>query len=319
MTLQTRVLGTSTIPAMTFSGGEKAKRHPIEEYRDFTFRAEIDWIGIKIRTLKPTNFHTVRNRLEAPYVETFDEGSGGAASEFHIKFYSLKNWQEIDRALEKLTHDHPLAGPVEVTGVEIALDAYSKFHDREALVEMVAKFYCGLTKPISVNQRITPGEKYSAKAIPSFAILLRKIRSGENIYIGNKDPKGDLDNPLSWMLQHFYLKQTDRKTSLPVHEQRARVEITLKGIALPHKLLDEWKLHQFTSESSHFKFRKPKTDLTWIEKAIFIGKSQYGAKKQKRSGPKRTIYSPLTLADIPLNNKAYDALRNLTNRLKGGR
>lgn len=295
------------------------KRSAIEEYRDCRFRAEIDSIGIKIRTLKPTNFYTVRNRLEAPYVETFDEGSGGAASEFHIKFYSLKNWQEIDRALEKLTHDHPLAGPVEVTSIEIALDTYSKLHDREALVMMVAKFYCGLTKPISVNQRITPGEKYSAKAIPSFAILLRKIRAGENIYIGNKDPKEDLDNPQSWMMQHFYLKQTDRKMPLPVHEQRARVEITLKGIALPHKFLDEWRSHQFTEEGEYFKFRKPKTDLTCLEKIVFIAKSQYGAKKQKRSGPKRTIYSPLTLADIPLNNKAYDALRNLTNRLKGGR
>lgn len=292
------------------------RRNPISEYRDYSFRAEIDWIELKIRTLKPTNFQTVRNRLEAPYVETLDEGSGGAASEFYIKFYNLKNWQEIDRALEKLTYDHPLARSVEVTGIEIALDAYSKLHDREDLVAMVAKFYCGLTNPISVNQRITPGTKFSAKAIPSPAILLRKIRNGENIYIGNKDPKEDLGNPRSWMLQHFYLKQTDQKKPLPIEEHRARVEITLKDIALPHKLLDEWRSHQFSSEGIHFKFRKPKTGLTCLERSTFLGKSQYGAKRQKRSGPTRTIYSPLTLADVPLNNKAYDALRNLTNRLK---
>ncbi len=304
-------------PAIKYLGDGASKRNPTPDYHLFSFRAEVDWVEIKIRTQKPTNFHTVRTRLEVPYVETLDEGSGGAASEFLIKFYSLKNWREIDRALERLTCDHPLAGPVEVTGIEIAFDTYSKLQDRSALVGMTAKFYCGLTYPISVNQRITPGTKFSAKPIPSLKILLRKINDGENIYIGNKEPQGDLDDPHSWMLQHFYLKQTDQKMPLPIREQRARVEITLRGLALPHHLLEEWRSHDFTAESQYFKFRKPKKGLTCLERIIFVGQCQYGAKKKKRSGLTRTIYSRLTVADVPLNNKAYDALRNLNNRLRG--
>lgn len=320
MTLQTKTLGISALPAMTFLGGERAKRNPIEEYQDYRFRAEIDWIGVKIRTLKSTNFQTVRNRLEAPYVETFDEGSGGAASEFHIKFYSPKNWQEIDRALERLTHDHPLAGPAEVTGIEIAFDAYSKRNDRKELAKMTSKFYRSLTRPVSENQRITPGKRGSVAAIPSPKILDRYVESGENIYIGNRDvPKENVDDPNGWMMQHIYLKETDKKEALPIVEQRARIEITLRGIALPHQLLDEWKSHLFTKESEYFKFRKPKKDLRWHQKTVIEHLSQYGSRRKKRSGDRRTIYSSATLADKVLNGKAYDALRNLTNRLKGGR
>jgi hypothetical protein len=295
------------------------KRNPIAQYQYLRFRAEVDWIEIKICTQKPSNFHTVRTRLEASYVKPLDAGGGGAASEFRIKFYSLKNWQEIDRALANFTHDHPLSRPVEVTGIEIAFDAYSKVNDRQVLAAMTTKFYRGLTYPVSENQRITPGTKGSVTGIPSPKMLVRRVERGENIYIGDRDePTENMDDPHSWMKQHFYLKETDTNAPLPIEQHRARVEITLRGLALPHQLLEEWRSHNFTVESQFFKFRKPGRALSWHQQTYMGQVSQYGGKQKKRSGVRRTIYSAATVADIPLNNKAYDALKNLNKRMKGG-
>jgi len=307
-------------PSIKLMGEGVKKRNPIMEYQNLSFRAEVDWIEIKIYTQKPSNFHTVRTRLEARYVEPLDAGGGGAASEFRIKFYSLKNWQEIDRALVNFTHDHPLSQPIEVTEIEIAFDAYSKVNDRRVLAAMTTKFYRGLTYPVSENRRITPGKKGSVTCIPSPKMLVRRVERGENIYIGDRDaPTENMTDPHRWMKQHLYLKETDAKVLLPIEEHRARIEITLRGLALPHQLLDEWRSHDFTVESQFFKFRKPKKALNWHQQTYIEQMSQYGSKQTKRSGSRRTIYSAATVADIPLNNKAYDALKNLNNRLRGKR
>lgn len=318
MATRTRTSGSLiSAPHIDALGEGIRKRKVIKEYAGYRFRAEIDWIELKIRTKKPTNFHTVRKRLDAPFVETHNEGSGGAATEFFVKFYNPANWRFIDLSLQKLTHDHPLAGPIEVTGIEVALDAYSKSCDHHALAQMTAKFYRGLTYLVSENQRIVFGGKGSAERIPLTKVLLKKIEQGGNIYIGNSKPEGDLGDPNSWMLQHIYLKEVDRKKSLPIEEHRARIEITLKGVALPYKLLDEWKSHQFTAQSQFFKFRAPKEGLSLLQQSNFDAVCQYGAKRAKSADFKRRIYSGLTRADSALNARAYDALKNLSKRMRG--
>lgn len=318
MATRTRTSGSLiSAPHIDALGAGIRKRKVSKEYADFRFRAEIDWIELKIRTKKPTNFHTVRKRLDARYAETRNEGSGRAATEFFVRFYSLANWRSIDLALEKLTRDHLLAGPVEVTGIEIALDAYSKPCDRQALVHMTANFYRGLAYLVSKNQRIVFGGKGSVESIPLPKVFLKKIDQGGNIYIGNSEPEGDLGDPNNWILQHIYLKEVDRKKPLPIKEHRARIEVTLRGIALPQKLLEEWKSHQFTAQSQFFKFRKPKDGLSLLQKSSFEAKSYYGGKGKKSYSSKRRIYSGVTSADIALNARAYDALKNLSKRMGG--
>ena len=50
-------------PSIKLMGEGVKKRNPIVQYQYLRFRAEVDWIEIKICTLKPSNFNIVRTRL----------------------------------------------------------------------------------------------------------------------------------------------------------------------------------------------------------------------------------------------------------------
>src|SRR5450759_1208187 len=152
---------------------------------NYRFRAVIDWISLLIVTKQPTNFDTVRTRMGIPYVKATDEGPGKAATEFTIRIQEPTSWASIDKTLTQFTHDHPLAAPVKVTGIEIALDAYSRTHDRDELVDMVAQFYKFATTIVSVNRRTSGEGKHSSQGITSYPALRERLKKGFNIYIGN--------------------------------------------------------------------------------------------------------------------------------------
>jgi len=280
-------------------------------YADYRFRAVIDWISLRIVTQQPSNFDTVRTRMGIPYAQATDEGPGKAATEFTIRIQEPTSWGSIDKTLEKFTHDHPLAAPVEVTGIEIALDAYSRTHDRDELVDMVARFYKFSTTIVSVNRRTSGEGKYSSQGITSYPALRERLRKGFNIYIGNNtDP----------VKQHMYVKETTHSNnatvSLKAVERRARTEITLIDQALPHFSLSDWQNHDFTEEADFFKYRKLKERLRPYCNPAVLLIDQIGEKRIRRRECGGTrLYSINTLADTALNDLTYSALRELTRRM----
>ncbi len=156
----------------------------LADYSRYRFRAEVDWIELRIVTTMPTNFQTVKRRLGVEFVEPWAPGLGGACTEFSVKFQSPASWAEIQERLKSLTADHPLAEPSTVTSVEIALDAYSRDHSRDDLIEMTARFYRCATKLVSANRRASrkKGDSYGLETLPQ---LRRLVADGYNIYIGN--------------------------------------------------------------------------------------------------------------------------------------
>lgn len=281
---------------------------PAVQYRDYSgyrFRSEVDWIELKLVTATPTNFQTVRRRLGIGFANPKASGAGGACTEFNVRFQEPKSWADIDERLKRLTVDHPLAELPTVTGIEIALDAYSTNQQRADLVAMAAHFYNGATKFVSTNRRASRRERESY-ALKTRSQLQNLIAKGYNIYIGNQV---DAEH------QHIYLKETDSSTALPPHQQRARTEFTLKREMLPKQSFSDWQGHDFTKFASFFKFRHLKFDLSPWAATPMHAKAQVGERRaRKTSKGYGRAFSHATVADIKLNALAYDALRELTRR-----
>lgn len=281
----------------------------LTDYSHFRFRAEVDWIELRIVTTAPTNFQTVRRRLGVGFADPKDSGAGGACTEFSVKFQAPKNWATIQESLKELTVDHPLAEPVMVTGIEVALDAYSINQTRNDLVEMTAHFYHGATLLVSDNRRASKrqGESYGLETLPQLQNL---IADGYNIYIGNQsDPEH----------QHIYLKETDSSTALPLNQHRARTEFTLEREKLPTQSFQDWQGHDFTTFAPYFKFRRLKSDLSPVIAVPMRKMAQVGERRARKTpqGHSRA-FSRSTEADFKLNALAFDALRELNRRWRAG-
>jgi hypothetical protein len=286
------------------------KDKPYEKYR---FRAVIDFIKLKIVTVQPSNFNTVRTRMETQYVDALNEGAGKAATEFIVTIQEPTSWTNIHKMLEKFTWDHPLAAPIEVVGIEIALDAYSRANDRDELVDMTALFYKFAAKLVSENRRTSGEGKHSGQGISTYRGLRSRLDKGFNIYVGDETDA---------VKQHMYLKETNHRNKivevLPDAERRARTEFTLTGSELPHSSLADWENHDFTKEADFFKYRKLKSELRLHSSAAVMNIAQVGARKtRKRECGGTRLYSVNTVADTALNDLAYSALRELTRRMKG--
>ncbi len=277
----------------------------LTDYSRYKFRAEVDWIELRIVTTAPTNFQTVRRRLGVGFADPKDSGAGGACTEFYVKFQAPKSWATIQESLKELTVDHRLAEPVMVTGIEVALDAYSINQTRNDLVDMTARFYHGAALVVSDNRRASKrqGESYGLETLPQLHNL---IADGYNIYIGNQS---DTER------QHIYLKETDSSTALPPNQHRARTEFTLEREKLPTQSFQDWEGNDFTTFAPYFKFRRLKSDLPPDIAAPKRMMAQVGARRARKTpqGHYRA-FSRSTVADSKLNALAFDALRELNRR-----
>jgi len=243
-----------------------------------------------------------------PYAAPLDKGSGGAATEFTLKIHDPTSWRSIHSQLERLTHDHPLAAPPEVIGIEVALDAYSKANDIAELQDMAKRFYRTSACMVSDVRRAAAGYKGSGKPLTTESDITRALKEGFNVYVGNKTASE---------VQHIYVKTTDNGGKpLRVEEYRARMEITLRGEKLPFRSLEEWESYGMTELSKYFKFRRLKEGLNPFVQEGLKGKAQIGEKKP-RAHPDRhaRIFSSSTVSDKVLTDRAYDSLRRLTKKL----
>ena len=281
-------------------------------YSAYKFRAEIDWIELRLEFSVPTNFDTVRKRLGSPFAEPLDEGAGHAATIYNVKIHNPNSWDDLELTLIPLIHDHDLKRAPLVIGIEVALDAYSKATNRDELVDMVCRFYRGAQKLVSNNRRLYRTKKDPVFGITDLRNLRKHIAEGYNINVGSR---GDGDT----VTQHVYVKDSDGagKVALPANEHRARFEFTLRGKALPFTSLSAWRRHKFTEMASFFKFRQLKSKTSPATASAFANLAQIGERLLPKTGGRgRRVFSKATQADVALNQLSYDALRELTRRMK---
>lgn len=280
----------------------------LKDYSAYRFRAEVDWIELRIVTVKPTNFQTVKRRLGVTYVEAMNEDLGGAATVFKAKFQAPRSWADISERIKHLTDDHPLAERIKVEQVEIAFDAYSNQQSHHQLVEMALQFYRGAAKLVSNNRRASKSKTEASNNLLVTTEVQGMLSDGYNIYIGN-----ELDNER----QHIYVKETDAAHPLPVDQHRARTEFTLNGEKVSEPLFEVWNEHDFKQYAPYFKFRQLKDDLPLTTAHARHSLAQFGEcrPRKARNGNTR-LFSSSTAADAKLNAIAFDSLRELSRRWK---
>lgn len=296
------------------------------DYSLFRSRAEVDWIEIEVSTVDRTNHQTVRRRIaerlgETPFTnsihaEPLNKSSGGAASIFCITIQNPQCFGDALGVIDAVSDCLPLAAPPLVTGIEVSIDAYAK-KDKGAtqadLVELVAHFYRGLTRPASDNRRFAGRWKGDTKGVNIWLDRVKRdIADGRVIVIGDRDA------PIS---QRIYFKTTDKggKVTLPEDRRRARIEITLQGAVVSELLGKDLRRLSFEKLSKYFKFRTPDLDkINNLNKMIrhsVENRSVNGERKPRkmRDGSTR-LYDTSTCADTKLNKRASDALRELSRR-----
>ncbi len=281
-------------------------------YSRFRFKAVVDWIELEIQTVKATNFQTLRRGSGVNFVESQDAGGGGAAKVFRFRIQDPGRWSDVEDVLSRLP---PLAIAPKVTGIEIALDAYSEDSSRERLAELAAHFAKYNTAPASTNRRFSGRWKGDVEPFRHIAGNTRKLQAGRVINVGNKgDPRS----------QRIYVKTTDNNAQpLPDSGCRARFENTFQGAGLTANrlptLLHDWGCFRFESLSAFYAFRTLKDGLDPIVAVAMEAHPQVGERKKinRKEGGTRLHPKP-TRADSLLNELARDALRKLSLRWKRG-
>lgn len=284
------------------------EKHPAMDYTRYKFTAVIDWLQFTIKTQSPTNFQTIKRHCDLSYVEPLDKSAGGSATEFQFRLFDVQSWMYVKRYIDRINDHFPLDGPPVITGVEIALDAYSKYGVEDDLTAMAAHFYKYLANPVSDNRRIGSGPRSGFSAEIWYRYVIEHFQKGETAYIGNKH-----DN----LSQRIYYKTTDNDAPLDQPEHRTRVEITMMHGACPFKSISEAEQYQLSNLARWFKFRRIREQLDGFSRKVAEEKAISGlVNSARRAGGGIRLNSKSTRADRVLGDKAYDALRNLDRKLK---
>ena len=195
--------------------------------KQFRATAVIDWLDVEIRTERPTQHQHIRRALREItsvnrwWVEAIDMQPGDVTDTFRIRFHDklANNYQQLRAALHALARRFTFATEPTIAGIEISCDFWHKQQSVEATRAFTYRMQTSLFAP-STNHRQYNGDNNSNQFLDKPG---NRINPMYNLRIGNED------DAISWQCYH---KRTDKKQPLPLHEQRARIEVTLQGDAL---------------------------------------------------------------------------------------
>ncbi|WP_176322761.1 hypothetical protein [Burkholderia vietnamiensis] len=234
--------------------------------QNFRRKACVDWLDVRLRTSRPTQFQHVQSALKAAgagklHVTPIDPSPGGVTDTMVVRCSDrlANNYAALSKVLAEFSARYPLAHEPEIVAIEVACD-FLHTGEVERDVSTIAMTYrlqsSLLTDGDSPRQfdpaKGTRGEnRYMDVAGARLDPLL-------NYRVGNKRIRNRPADDVSWQC---YWKRTDNnKQPLPPNEWRARVEVTLQGDALKStglvKLAD-LDGYRFTNLSPFFRFRTP--------------------------------------------------------------
>jgi hypothetical protein len=210
----------------------------------FRTRAVIDWIELAVTLQSGTQFRYVRTALcsilgpaTRPYVEAVNAGAGGVATRFILRLYDAHaaTFRELERITGALALAHPFAKPPEVTGIELALDFYSR-GDLNAVSDMVHRLQSSIEANGKNPRQFDPDKAPKPKHGNRF---LNRDRP-EPVTGLTLDPRlnlriGNAGDAVQWQI---YDKRTDNnRQPIEPSQRRARAEFTLTGKELAKRVL----------------------------------------------------------------------------------
>lgn len=281
---------------------------------NFKFKAVIDWVWVRITLSSPSQFRHVQERMKSTfgklYIEAADDDCNAASLKFAFKVQDPAGPDQLMRELQSavLPGDPPLTeDQVEFLGVELAIDAYHRGKDGNALAPAVLHLFVHHAQPPMGPPRITSPRHFR---VPSTrGEILKALMKGRTLHGGPKDADHS---------SHFYVKTYDsindeKYTLLPPAQWRARFENTWRNDATPFKTIAEWRHFKFESLAEKFAQVIPTATegLSHLvqERKIQIGVSPDASKIRPSDRRKSAAF---TRRDTITNDKIRQALRALT-------
>jgi len=326
---------------------------PEINYFKYRFRAVVDWIEIEIQTNAPVQAWRIQRDSVGgfSFVKGCDQTTGQRFDKSHentptTRFACLIQAPDRHADITAILSLDKIAGrlsgtvPVKASGIEVSFDAYSNpGTTAEDLGRMTSRFYWGLSRLVSPDMRLYHAGPGSGLVIPNQRSLAQEFMQGYTLGIGHRNDD---------IYQRIYFKRTDgitkrdedqqrcesgqgkcddKRPQLPESEQRARIEIRLQGKNVPVTTLDDLENLNFGSLSKYFNFRRLRPDLDNTTQQAMASVPRIGQPYRlnkngeiaaiNRSGGGTREFSKVTRADTPLNDRASDQLRKLTERWKG--
>lgn len=305
------------------------------DLRHFRRKACVDWLDVRLRTSRPTQFQHVQSALEAAgagklHVTPIDPGPGGVTDTMVVRCSDrlANNYAALSKVLAEFSARYPLAHEPEIVAIEVACD-FLHTGDVEREAETRAMTY-RLQSSLLADYGDDDSRQHPRRFDPAVGTYCRLDIDAEL----RLDPcftyrTGNDWDDVSWRV---YWKRTDNKKPLPPNEWRARVEVTLQGDALKStglvKLAD-LDGYKFTNLARFFRFRTPIDPETQAEGDRFKRAAIEINRRLKNATPARGLHSFRSLgrrdkkqrlrsvsshlqADDNLQRAVKDALRRLT-------
>lgn len=306
-----------------------------------------------ITTKEPTQFQWLQDKLRrildlaedarSTYVKPLDAGAGNVARRFAVRLHDqcANSYQELERITFELSEKCPFSSPPEVSGIEIALDFYSREANSIDLRGMTHRLQTSLAGLATSGN--DPRQYETIKGRNRFLRDDDKIRPDQTLYIGSKSKR----DPITWQVYHKVIDHNQQP--LDSNQHRARAEFTLTGAQLAEyvqnkksakKCVHLSDLESFGFEQLagllHFRRLKPISEITTGKCAHFayainkagdsirdnlilypLGKLAYRRdvrtnKPRNKGVPEVLKHSRHSVADDDLNDTVHDKLKGLT-------
>jgi hypothetical protein len=324
---------------------------PVSARAAFRTQAVIDWIDLAVTLQSGTQFRYVQAALRSilglatdPYVEPVNAGAGGVATRFILRVHDTHTatLHELERITSGLALVRPFVKPPEVTGIELALDFYSRSNPN-AVPDMVHRLQSSIAAYADNPRQFDPDKAQQPKHGNRF---LNRDRP-EPVTGLALDPRlnlriGNAGDAVQWQV---YDKRTDNnRQPIEPGQRRARAEFTLSGEEFAKRVLgpnvgsrlatlDDLRTFRFETLADllHFRKFKPIEDVTddpVVARALaklrahgivnyLPGSVAFYRDGRRPSGSGRRAtrkHSKHTVADAELNDIARRTLKALTGR-----
>ncbi len=268
------------------------------------YQTAIDFVEIELQTGRPTQARHIYNAMAqeqrinermgaAVTIEQALDRQGNelfgntTAKRFRIRIHDPKSFRQIKTLCEQMNGEYEISEEsVVITALEIAFDTYKAGATARELAVIAADRYRWLTSPPIdsrwyfyrekgerrryIIEAITGPTREADDNVIMLNDIIRYLADGWqltdansksvdrrwHVYVKTRDTIGQQD-------ENNELESKDRKL-LSQDKWRARIEITLRGDALPFRTMAELEAFDIAKLTKHFKFRQIDNQLPRI-------------------------------------------------------
>lgn len=290
-------------------------------FSNFTYKAVVDYLDVRITLRNPSNFAVVKECARVQWVDAVDKGPGGAATVFDVRIQDPRCYDDVDRMIKRLEGNLPgengFSAPPVLARIEVAFDLYRRNPDipSEVLACLVANMIEWHQYPVD-DGKFRVYTELSEGHVLRRDRLVRLLLGGSTVCLGHPNTHAHY--------QRAYFKTTDEAGAIKLSEadSRARFENNYSGVALPVKSLPD--LAQFKFEKlakTGFSFRSlatmPQDQLVKMLAETFLIPVGRLGRRLTRSPRGKQVWvqrASNTKTVVPLNDGARHALQDLSKR-----